>query len=65
MKNFKLKILLTGILGITIISIILALTLNCQKYGFFIALFDMGSISMWLLVGNYIVDSYLKTRNNE
>lgn len=63
MKNLKLKVIIGGILGISIISIIGALTLDCAKYGVYIALFDMLSIFMWVLVGNYIVNSYLNKVN--
>lgn len=64
MKNFKLKVLLSGMLVITIISIILAFTLDCQKYGVYIAWWDVSSILLWLLVGNYIIDSRHKCLKN-
>lgn len=64
MKNLKLKVIIGGILGITIISIILALTLDCAKYGKYIAFGDVTAIFMWILVGNYIVNSYQKRINN-
>ena len=58
MKNLKLKVLIGGILGITITAIVAALVLDCKKYGVYIAFWDMGSIFMWILVGNFIVNSY-------
>lgn len=61
MKNLKLKVIIGGILGITIISIILALTLDCVKYGVYIAFGDVAAIFMWILVGNYLVNDYQKT----
>jgi hypothetical protein len=63
MKNLKLKVIIGGILGITIISIIAALLLDCTKYGTYIAIFDIGSIFMWILVGNFIVNEYLNKKN--
>lgn len=57
MKNFKLKVLLSGMLGITIIAIIAALTLDCKEFGVYIAAWDVMSILLWILVGNYIIDS--------
>jgi hypothetical protein len=62
MKNFKLKILLTGILITTIIAIIAALTLDCTKYGVYIVIWDVSSILLWLLIGNYIINSHLNTK---
>lgn len=64
MKNLKLKVFIGGTLGITIISIILALTVNCAIYGKYIAFGDVTAIFMWLLVSNSIINSYQKRINN-
>lgn len=58
MKNLKVKVLIGGILGITIISLIAVLLLDCSKYGLYIVFFDVSSILMWILVGNYIINSH-------
>jgi len=60
MKNLKLKVIIGGIFGISIISIIGALLLDCTKYGVYIAFWDIGSILMWILVGNFLVNERLK-----
>ena len=65
MKNLKLKVIIGGILGITIISIIATLLLDCKKYGEHIALFDILSISMWILVGNFLVNEFLNKNKND
>lgn len=64
MKNLKLKVIIGGILGITIIAIILALTLDCVKYGLYIAFGNIAAQILWILVANYIVNDYQKTVDN-
>lgn len=64
MKNLKLKVIIGGILGYTIISIILALIVDCAKYGAYIAYGDMVAIFMWILMANYLVNDYQKTVDN-
>jgi len=54
MINKKVKILIVGVFAISIISIIFAIVLNTKKFGAYIAFFDMFSIAVWLLIGNYI-----------
>ena len=60
-KNIKLKIIIGGMLGITIISIIAALFLDLVQYGVYIAAFDVLGIFLWIVVGNYIANDYIKT----
>lgn len=62
MIKFKLKIILAGMLGITMIAIIAALTLDCKEWGVYIALWDVTSILLWIVVGNYIINGYLKNK---
>jgi hypothetical protein len=59
MNNLKLKVIIFGISGIAIISIILALVLDIQKYGPYIAIWDILSSISWVFLGSYIVNSYL------
>jgi len=60
-KNLKLKVICGGILGITIISIISALLLDCTEYGIYIAFFDVVAIFLWILVGNSISNDIINT----
>ena len=60
MKNLKLKVIIGGIIGITITAIVAALLLDCKKYGVYIAIFDVNAILMWILVVNFIINKYQK-----
>jgi hypothetical protein len=67
MKNIKNTFIqsiirYSGILMIIIISIIATLIFDCKKYGEHIAFFDILSISMWILVSNFIVKNYLNKK---
>ena len=57
--NFKTKILIIGMVIITLISIVAASLLNCKIYGVYIVFFDILSTIMCILVGNYVINSYL------
>jgi len=59
-KNIKLKIIIGGILGITIISIIAVLLMDCSIYGFYIVSFDVLATFMWIIVGNYLANDYIQ-----
>lgn len=59
-KNIKLKIIIGGILGITIISFIAALSMDCSIYGIYIASFDVLATLMWIIVGNYLANDYIQ-----
>jgi len=63
MKNLKLKVIIGGIIGITITAIVAALLLDCKKYGVYIAVWDAGTIFMWVLVSNLIVNQYINKVN--
>ena len=60
-KNIKLKIIIGGMLGITIISIIALLLVDTVQFGDYIVAFDVFGILLWIVVGNYIANDYIKT----
>jgi hypothetical protein len=66
MSDLKIKVLIGGLFLNAIISIILALILDCSKVGIFIFVGDVIASILWLLVGSAIVDDYErnKIKNN-
>jgi hypothetical protein len=58
--NLKSRILIIGIIVISIISLVAASLLNCTIYGTYIAIFDVVAIFMWIIVGNYVINSLKK-----
>lgn len=67
MRNLNLKTkvlayLIVGSAGITLISVILALLLNCEIYGLHIVIFDVLSILLWNLFGYFAIYRYLKNK---
>lgn len=64
MINLKTKVIIAGLALNAIICIILALILDCSKYGIYIAAGDVLASILWILVGGAIVDDYLKKIKN-
>lgn len=62
MSDLKIKVLIGGLFLNAIISIILALILDCSKVGIFILVGDVIASILWLLVGSAIVDEYEKNK---
>jgi hypothetical protein len=53
MEKINLKVFTIGMITITIIFIILALNLNPEKYGVYMALSDVVVVALWI-TGNII-----------
>ncbi len=60
MKKLKMYVTIAGVSLISIISIILAFSLDCKLYGVYIAIFDVLSIFLFIFLARFIINFYFK-----